>query len=255
VLRLGMLKNPKLASPIALMGVIGMLLFSSLFITPQFLAAIAGYNALQAGQVAFISGIVAIPSALMYPLLAAHIDTRAIVAGAVMSVALGAYFASRLTADSVGADFVATQLLFGIGTTLTAIPLQQTLILVAPPDAASEASSLISVARNLGGSIGLAAIASFQDQRLEFHHWQLNASLLANDGEVQRHIAEVAALFGGGGEGLAAGYRLLDMQILLQAQVMTINDMFLTMAVIGLLVTPLVLLLRPVQGKAAGMMH
>lgn len=255
VLRLSLLKNRTLGSAVALMTVVGILLYSSLFITPQFLAVIAGYNAYQAGQVAFISGIIAIPSAFLYPLLARYLGGRAILALAIISVSLAAFFAGHLTVQSTGIDFITSQLLFGAGTTLCAIPLQQVVISTASVDDAPEANSLMAVARNLGGSIGLAAIASFQDQRMEFHHWQINASLMANDPEIQQQISAATGRFGGGPEGLEAAYRTLDGEILLQALVMTFNDMFLVLAAISLVILPLVLLLRPihVDGSSAAM--
>lgn len=255
VLRLSLLKNRTIGSAIALMTVVGILLYSSLFITPQFLAMIAGYNAYQAGQVAFVSGIIAIPSAFLYPLLARQLGGRAILALAVISVSLAAFVAGQQTVQSTGIDFVASQLLFGAGTTLCAIPLQQVVISTAAVADTPEANSLMAVARNLGGSIGLAAIASFQDQRMEFHHWQINASLTANDVEIQRQLAAAAGQMGGGSEGLETVYRALDSEILRQAMVMTCNDMFLVLAAISLFIVPLVLLLRPihVDGAAAAM--
>lgn len=256
VLQLSLMRDRTLGSAITLMTVVGMLLYSSLFITPQFLAAVAGYNALQAGQVAFISGLVAIPSAFLYPAMASRVDPRVIVAGAVFSVALAAFFAASLTAQSTGTDFVISQLFFGAGTTLAAIPLQQCVMNCTPPGTEAEASSLMSVARNLGGSIGLAAIASFQDQRLEFHHWQLNASMAANAVETQQRLAETATVLGGGPEGLEAAYRALDGEVLVQALVLTCNDMFFALALIGAVVVPLAAAMRIGRERGAPMgMH
>ena len=58
------------------MLIVGMLLFSCLFITPQFLAAIAGYNAYQAGLVALLGGLAAVPVAMLYPLMVNRLDQR-----------------------------------------------------------------------------------------------------------------------------------------------------------------------------------
>ena len=57
VARLALLRNRAFASTmlVALMG--GSLLFGMAYVTPQFLAVIAGYNALQAGGLVFISGV------------------------------------------------------------------------------------------------------------------------------------------------------------------------------------------------------
>ncbi|TAK99660.1 MAG: DHA2 family efflux MFS transporter permease subunit [Rhodospirillaceae bacterium] len=256
VLRLALLRNWSLASATALMAVLGVLLYTSLFMIPQFLVAVSGYNALQAGQVVFVSGIVAIPSAFLYTIIVTRVDLRLIVAGAVLCVAIAALIASSLTAQSTGTDFTFVRLLFGAGTTLCAIPLQQTVISSVPVDDAAEANSMVVVSRNLGGSMGLAAIASFQDQRFEFHHWQLNASLGGTDLDLQQQITSAADLYGGGPAGLEAAYRALDGEVMVQALVMTFNDMFLALATIGMIVIPLVLFLRPVKpGTSPVVMH
>jgi DHA2 family multidrug resistance protein len=257
VLRLALLRNRGLASAVGLMLVVGMLLYSCLFITPQFLAAIAGYNALLAGQVASLGGVASIPTAMVYPPLAARVDARVIVALGLLLIALGVYHGSGMTAQSVGADFAPSLLLYGAGTTLASIPLQSAVLAAVSVDDAAEANGLIAVARNLGGSIGLAAIASLQDRRFDLHHWQINATLSASDPNMQHRVGEVAGMLGGGPEGVTAAMRTLDAEVMLQALVMTFNDMFLILAVISLVVVPLVLLLRtPKPGTVSALaMH
>ncbi len=137
--------------------------------------------------------------------------------------------------------------LFAIGLSMIAIPLQQlTLARVALPDV-SEINSITTVARNLGGSIGLAALASFQGERIEYHHWQLQGSLGANQPEVWAALSGYAGMFGGPGTDWDAAYRLLDMQIMRDALVMTFNDSFFVMALVSLTLIPLALFLEPLK--------
>jgi DHA2 family multidrug resistance protein len=257
VLLLSLLRNRGLASAVGLMLVVGMLLYACLFITPQFLAAVAGYNALNAGQITSLGGLAAIPTAMAYALLASRVDARAIVAMGMLLIALGVYRASSMSAQSVGGDFALSLLLYGAGTTLSSIPLQGAVFAAVSVEEAPEANSMISVARNLGGSIGLAAIASFQDARFDVHHWQINASLAATDPEMQRRVSETAAMFGGGPEATDAAIRSIDGQVMLQALVMTFNDMFLLLTVVAMVFVPLVMLLRtPPPGSAPALaMH
>ena len=256
VLKLALLRDRQLAATVALMGVVGGLLFCTLFITPQFLAAIAGYNAVQSGEMAAVGGLSGLPSAAIYPLLVGRLGSRAVVLLAVGCVAVAAFLSGHLTVLATGAELIVPQLLFGAGSTLASIPLQQTAFASVSLDDAPEANSLMAVARNLGGSIGLAAIASFQVQRIEVHRWQMHAAIAANDGLAQARLAGSAGLFGGGDFGMTAAYRAIDGQVLAQALVMTFNDMFLVMAVLGVLVMPLALLVKPIASGSAPMgMH
>ena len=256
VIRIALLRNRVLASAVLLLVGLGMLLYSSLFIIPQFLVSIAGYNALQAGGIAFLGGVIAIPTAFIYPFTFARLDIRIVVGLAVLILTLTNYLVSGLSTGSTGSDFVIPQLIFGVGTTLTAIPLQSAVISSVRPEDASEANSLSSVARNLGGSISLAALASFQDQRFDLHHWRINSAMSANDAALGQQLNDTAATFGGGAQGLEAATRMIDGQVMVQAVVMSFNDVFLALAVAGLVVAPFALFLRtPQPGAAPMVMH
>ena len=253
VIRLALLRNPSLASAVFLMGGLGAALYIGIFMIPQFLVSIAGYNAFQAGQVAFIGGIISIPVAFIYPVTFARIDPRITVCLAMSTLALANYLASHLTAQTTGDHFTLPQLLFGFGTTMSAIPLTQAVIASVSLEDAAEANSLSSVSRNLGGSVGLAAIASFQQQRLDVHFWQMQASLSANDPAMQQQMADTAQIFGGGSEGLAGALQMLSGEVMMQAAVMTFSDIFLALSAIAIIAVPFVLLLRPPRGDAAAM--
>jgi DHA2 family multidrug resistance protein len=238
------------------MTVVGMLLYTTMFIAPQFLVAVVGYNASQAGQVVFIAGIVSIPAAFVYPLLVTRVDTRILVGAAILILGFSNLMVSSLTADSTGEAFTVAQVLFGIGTTLSSMPIMQSSMNAVHLDDVAESNSLMSVARNLGGAVGLAAIASFQEQRFELHRWNITGAMPANDGEVQRQLADASAMFGGGPDGLAAAYHAMDGQVSVQAMVMMFNDLYLVLGVIALLFVPSVLFLRPSPpGSAPMAMH
>lgn len=256
VVRLSLLRNLSLTSAVLMLAVLGMLLYTGIFIAPQFLVTVADYTALQAGSLMFTSGLISIAAAFIYPIALARLDPRLVLAGAVLTIALGDYMLSGMTILSTGRDFLIAQLLFGVGTTLSAIPLQMAVISSVPPEDAAEANSLSSVTRNLGGSIGLAALASFQDQRFEHHHWWIHSAIGANDPSVQQTIAERAMAYGGGTEGLEAAYRTLDGQVQLQALVMSFNDIYLALATAAVISLPMLIFLRrPPAGAQAGAMH
>jgi MFS transporter, DHA2 family, multidrug resistance protein len=256
VVRLALLKNRALSSAVVLLATLGMLLYTSIFITPQFLVSIAGYTSLQAGEMMFLSGCISIPVAFLYTVLIAHFDMRAIVIFAILSSSLANFMISDLTIASTGTDFIASQLLFGVGTTLSAIPLQQAVISSVPPEDAAEANALSSVSRNLGGSLGLAGLASFQASRFDTHYWQIQSSLPANDPALQDSLAQSGSLFGTGPEAMDAALRMLDGEIMRQALTMSFNDIYLIFGGIALATIPLVAFLRPPPKDAVqGPMH
>jgi MFS transporter, DHA2 family, multidrug resistance protein len=245
VIKLALLRNRSFAAVFVLAFVLGAVMFGTAYVIPQFLAAIADYNAMQAGRIVFISGIPAMMMMPLFPILISRVDLRVIVGTGIALLAMSCYLDVTLTAQSRGGDFVETQLMRGLGTVFCMMFLNQAAISSVSREDAGDAAGLFNAARNLGGSVGLALLATLQDQRWEFHRWTLHSALGANDLNVQDWVGQQAMTYGGGPDGMAAALRSLDGMILRDALVMAFNDDFMALTLGILLVSPLVLLLRP----------
>ncbi|MBT2189051.1 MDR family MFS transporter [Sphingobium nicotianae] len=252
VIKLSLLLDRQFGS-VALMGmVLGVVLYGTAFVIPQFLAAIAGYNALQAGKIVLISGIPSLFMMAIVPILLKRIDIRIAVATGLAIMGGSALLDASLTADSVGGDFVVSQLMRGVGQILGMLFLSQAAIQSVPQQDAGDASGLFNSVRNLGGSLALAGISIIQDQRLWLHTRRIEETLSANSLAVQERIAGMAAMLGG----QPAALRSLSQQIQGQALVMTYNDIFTIMGFGTLIIIPFVLFLRPLpKSSAPAAMH
>ncbi len=237
---------------VALMGlVIGMMIYGTSYVIPQFLAAIAGYNALQSGKIVLLSGI---PSMLLMPftpLLMRYLDIRIAVAVGLAIMAASCMVDTVLTSQSVGHDFVESQLLRGVGVIMGFLFLNQAAIASVPARDAGDAAGLFNAVRNLGGSLALAGIATIQDQRNWFHSRRLEESMSANSDAVQAYVASLSQSLGG----QEAGLRSLAGTIQREALVMTFNDIFWMLGVGIIAVIPLVLFLRPLPHGRPVVMH
>jgi DHA2 family multidrug resistance protein len=237
---LRLLLNRQFGSVVAMVIVVGMVIYGTSYAIPQFLSTIAGYNSLQSGEVVMLSGV---PVMLMMPItpwLLRNVDIRISVGLGLSILALSAWLETGLTSASDSGDFVDSQLLRGLGTVFCMMFLNQAAIRSVPPEQAGDASGLYNSARNLGGSFALAGIAIIQDQRLWLHSRRLEESLSANSLDVQDYVA---------GQGSGA-LRSIEATIQLQALTMTYSDMFWIMSVGIMFVIPLVLFLRPLPKNA-----
>jgi len=237
---------------VAMMGVVlGMVLYGTSYVIPQFLAAIANYNALQSGKIVLISGI---PSLIMMPftpILIRHLDIRIAVGAGFLIMAASCGLDTDLTAQSTGSAFVYSQVLRGVGTILGFLFLNQAAIASVPPEEAGDAAGLFNAARNLGGSFALAGIATIQDQRAWLHSRRLEETLNANSVGLQDYLTGLGHLIGGPD----AALRTLGNLIQREALVMTFNDIFFLLFSGILIVLPLVFLLRPLPTGQAIAMH
>lgn len=246
VIRLGLLRDRQFGA-IAIMAIAAsMALYGTAYVIPQFLVGIAGYDALQSGWIVLLSGLPMIVLMPMLPLLLRRLDVRLAVGGGLLVLALSAYIETGLSPLSTGSSFVASQLMRGLGTVLTMMFLNQAAIRSVPPSQASDASGLYNGLRNLGGSIALACIGTLQEQRLWLHSRRIEDTLPANAASVQDYVAGQAHALGS----QAAALLSMEQSIQTQALTMAYADLFWLLTVAILLVTPLVVFLRPLPGNA-----
>lgn len=229
---------------VALMGIVlGMVLYGTSYVIPQFLATIAGYNSYQSGQIVLLSGLPSLAMMAIVPILLKRIDVRVAVASGLCIMGASALIDSSLTAGSDGSDFVASQLMRGVGQILGMLFLSQACVRSVSREDSGDASGLFNAFRNLGGSFALAGIATIQDQRVWLHSRRMEEFLNANAHLVQAKVASLGGLYRAAPQ--------IEADIAQQALVMTYNDIFTIMGVGTLIVLPLVLFLRPFASDAA----
>ncbi|MFW3895210.1 DHA2 family efflux MFS transporter permease subunit [Pseudomonas bharatica] len=254
VIRLRLLANPRYASVILIVAVIGAGLYGVSYLLPQFLGNVSGYNAQQAGSIMLLSGIPAFLLMPVLPRLLGRFPTALLVSLGLLLFSVSCLLDIYLTADSVGHDFYASQILRGFAQVLAMMPLNQASMSAVPPEEAGDAAGLYNMARNLGGSVGLALLGVLVDRREHAHDAVLRESISANSTLGQEHMAQSTSMFlsQGGDFALAqlqAMQQLAD-TIAREALVMTYADCFFVLAFALAATIPLALLLKAQpQGK------
>ena len=248
VVRLTLLANRSYASVIFIVFVVGAGLYCVSYLVPQFLANIAGYNAEQSGGIMLLSGLPAFAMMPFLPRMLTRIDARAMVIAGLLCFAASCMADITLTAQSVGHDFYASQLLRGVGQMLAMMPLNQASMAAVSREEAGDAAGLYNMARNLGGSVGLALLGVYIDRRNALHDAVIRDSVTANSLIGQEHMAATSAgLIAQNGDPAfahlqAVGQLAGEMQQ--QAAVITYSETFYVLGVALLLCVPIALLLR-----------
>ena len=255
ILRLSLLRNKSYASVIFIVFTVGAGLYCVSYLVPQFLSLVAGYNAAQSGSIMLLSGLPAILMMPILPRLLGRVDFRVLVISGLLCFAGSCMLDIHLTAQSVGHDFTVSQLLRGVGQMLCMFPLNQASMAAVTREESGDAAGIYNMARNLGGSVGLAVIGTFIDRRNGLHASRLGETLDANSPLVQGRIAaSAAAHFAQMGDAMLARLQALKevvLQIQQQASVMTFSETFYVLGVALLLCIPLALLLKtPRAGHA-----
>ncbi len=255
IINLRLFCRPAVGAIMIMTMVLGAIFYGFNYAIPQYLGLVAGYNALQAGKIAFVAGLPMLMMMPISPWMMQKIDIRPIIAVTVLMVAWACWQDSHLTAQSAGESFIVTQIVRGGAMAVAMIFLNQAAVASVPMEDAGDVSGLFNVARNLGGSFGLAGIATVQDHQFNVHLWDINQTLAANDPDVQSGFASLMATFGIGDEAMTAAYAALQGQLGVDALVMAFNDVFFALALACVVVVPLAMWLRPLPKSAAMVMH
>jgi DHA2 family multidrug resistance protein len=124
-----------------------------------------------------------------------------------------------------------------------------------PPDKTGEASSLINVARNLGGSIGISLAGSMLARGAQAHQNYLTAHLVPSSPAYQEALQAATAQLSTMlplPEAQKRAFALIEQSVLQQATLLSYIDVFAGLALTAAALVPIAfLLLRPAREPPA----
>ncbi|MGR9459388.1 DHA2 family efflux MFS transporter permease subunit (plasmid) [Rhizobium leguminosarum] len=251
VIRLSILFQRSFGSVFVTALVTGAALYGVAYLIPQFLSSITGYNALQSGTVVLLSGVPMLLVMPFIPLLVRILDLRIAIVFGLLCYAASCYIDTSLTGGADGGDFYVSQVLRGFGQAFSLIFLNQAATRSVPRHLVQDAAGLYSAGRNLGGSIGLAIIASLQERQVSLHTQRLFETVTANSVVMQDRIREAGTDPAGAQQVIGSLFQTITRQ----ATVMAFNDMFYFYFISLLVVIPMVLILKPIPKGSSVAMH
>jgi DHA2 family multidrug resistance protein len=213
-----------------LSAVTGMGLYGSSFLLPLYLGQIANYTPMQIGEVIMWMGL---PQLFVMPfaaVLSSRIDNRIMCTFGLLMFG-GSCLMNAFMDASTGYDqLMLAQIVRAIGQPFVMLTLSNFAMAgIAPRDMPS-ASSLFNMTRNLGGSIGIALLATSLTNREHFHSARLGESVTAYAAPVQQRLDQLTQAFMASGidAATAANQALaaIDRIVRREAYVMAYNDGF-----------------------------
>jgi DHA2 family multidrug resistance protein len=257
VVDLYVLKNRSVAVGTFFTFIHGFGLTSSQFIFPVFIQHLLGFSPLQAGLLMLPSTIT---SAFMMP-LTGQIVRRIIRRGAypqlLCVIGFFTFFAftwmlSHSTLASGQADFFWPLILRGFGLSLMFVPITTLVLAGLPPRETHQVVGLTGMMRQLGGSLGVALIATFIEHRTWAHRQDLLRYVTPYDFPLRERLHTIIhGLMAHGasfGEAQRQAYAAIEGIVTKQAFLLTYMDAFRLVGIFFLCCMPLLLLFkRPVS--------
>jgi DHA2 family multidrug resistance protein len=250
VVDLSIFKDRNFAVGSLVATVVGFGLFGSVFLTPLFLGQVRGASAIQIGQIMSIGGLAMFLAGPIAGMLIRKIDPRIVLTIGLISAATGLYMNQFLTTQSSFFELFWPQFLRGAGLIMCMVPSNFLALGTLPPMKLPNATGLVTVCRNLGGAVGLAALNTMRLNYNNLHVQEIGSGMSLSDPGVAIYIAQqeqrLAAL--GAADPHAQAVASLARRAIVEAQVITFNNLFLVMAlcfVAMLAMVPLIKLPKP----------
>ncbi|MBR0798818.1 DHA2 family efflux MFS transporter permease subunit [Bradyrhizobium jicamae] len=229
----------------------GAVLISTTQLLPQLLQTELGYTALLAGLALSPAGVVTL---LLMPVvgnLIGRVQPKYLIAFGACVTALSMWHLTGLTPDITYGYAALARIFLAVALPFLFLPVTTASYDGVPPGKTNQASALINVARNVGGSIGVALAQTMLAQRQQFHQSRLIEHAVPSGIGYQQTIDAMTRYFQAQGSNAsdAASQAIAWVGQTLQSQVdfLAYIDVFWILSIIGLVMIPLALIIKPID--------
>jgi MFS transporter, DHA2 family, multidrug resistance protein len=239
---------------------LGIALYGSVFILPQYLARIQGYNAEQIGMVLAWTGL---PQLLLIPLvprLMQKLDARLII-----GVGFVLFAASNFMNIYMTGNYAADQLLWpnvvrAIGQALVMAPLSAVATSGIEPENAGSASGLFNMMRNLGGAVSITLLQTLLTKREQYHSNVLMQSVSLFEQATRTRLEQLTQYFVNHGildraDASHRAYVAIGHIVQKQAYILVFSDTFYLLGVALIVALIATLFLKKAGHASAGGAH
>jgi DHA2 family multidrug resistance protein len=228
---------------------LGMLLFASLVMMPQFLQTLMGYTAESAGLVLSAAGVVLLFEMPIVGQLTTKIPAKYIMASGWMCLAIGMYVSTRqldLLISFNSASRLRIIQAFGLG--FLFVPISLAAYNGIPPEKGNDVSGMVNFMRNIGSSVGTSGVTTLLARRAQSHQSLISYHATNYDPAFRDQVNGLAAQLVRSGASVpdaqAGALGRVYQQVLVQAQTLAYIDTFMILAIAAGLMFLLSFLIR-----------
>ena len=255
VVDLKLFKNRSFAITTLIMGITGLILFGTTQLIPQMLQQVMGYSSFDAGLALTLGGLATLVAVPFAGRMVGKVDARILLGGALLVQAAALWNMSHFSVDISFADAAMGRLYQAMALPFLFVPINAVAYQGLPRNKTAQASSLLNVARNLGGSIGISAAQSMLAGSMQRHQTELVQKLNPLDPNYTDWLAKAQGAFTGLGDPTMLPQAILYQQVQRQAAMLGFLDVFRSLMVLILILLPVIIFMRSGKGASGGMGH
>ena len=261
VIDVRLFKNRNFAVACVLMFMLGAALFGATVLLPQMVQTLMGYTAEQAGWVLSPGALVIIVLLPFVGRLIGKIDARWMIAFGYLAAGIALLHMTEVNADMDFKTIVLLRVYQMAGVSFLFVPIQTMTYVGIPMEKNNNVSGMVNLARNMGGSLGIAGLETVLARRQQFHQTMLASHTSSLDAPFQSMLGGLTNTMTQAGYDLKTATDMAYAQIygLVQGQAawLAYIDTIWLYGLICLAVAPLAFLMqRPKKGGAGpGALH
>ena len=230
-----------------IMMAVGAVLFASTQILPQLLQEAFGYSAYLSGLSMMLGGISMLVMMPIAGQVTNWIQPKYLMAFGLAAISLAMWHMTSLSPDATFHFFEWARVFQMIGLPFLFIPINTVAYAGLRADQTNNASALINMARNLGGSFGISLANTEVARRSQFHHARLAEAIVPSSANYHHALQQVEAFFEAQGANALHARDLalawIARTVGSQSVLLAYMDVFWISSIFALCMIPLVLLL------------
>jgi MFS transporter, DHA2 family, multidrug resistance protein len=253
VLDLSVFKDRTYTTGVLLMTALGFVLYGSLVLLPIFLQTVLGYPALRAGIAMAPRGMGSFLAMPAIGMLMSRIDPRKMLGMGLLIGGVTLFALSNINLEAGYWDIFWPQFVQGLSMGLLFVPLSTITMSMIPREKMGNATSLFNLMRNLGGSVGIAMVATMLSRKTQVHTNLLGANVNAYSPQARQALESARAMFMSRGAdwytATQQAYGAIWGTVLRQSVMVAFVDVFRFLTLVFILAIPLVFLMRKLKTK------
>jgi MFS transporter, DHA2 family, multidrug resistance protein len=170
IIEVRLFKNFNFLSANAMMFILGIMLFASLVMMPQFLQTLIGYTSMLAGLVLSGGGVLLLLLMPVVGVLTTRIQARYLIAFGWLALSLSMYYSTRqldLQISFRNASILRVTQVAGVG--FLFVPITLVSYIGMPAEKSNSIAGLLNFMRNIGSSIGTSMVTTLIARRAQVH--------------------------------------------------------------------------------------
>jgi DHA2 family multidrug resistance protein len=253
IIDIRLFKNRNFTISCVLMFMLGAALFGATVLLPQLVQTLMGYTAEQAGLVLSPGAVVIILLLPFVGRLVGKVDPRWMIAFGFAMAGLGLLHMTEVNPAMDMKTIIWLRVIQMVGVAFLFVPIQTMTYVGVPMEKNNNVSGMINLARNMGGSIGIAGLETVLARRTQFHQGILVAHTSGLDRPFQSAFSAASQAFTQAGYDAVTAAQMAYGQIygMMQAQAawLAYIDTIWLYGIICVAVVPLAFLMkRPKRG-------